>query len=173
MSTNMKSVYGKAKDNYSFKIKLKSGILVVWFVILTIICLLPIYILIINATREHSDIANGLSFIPGSNLKANFHKIVTDQNFKLSYKALYGYKNSLIITVCATFLTVFFSALTAYGIHVYDFKIKEIAYSVILLVMMVPMQVTSAGFVSFMSDLHLTNTYWPLIIPSIAAPAVV
>ena len=88
MSTNMKSVYGKAKDNYSFKIKLKSTILVVWFVILTIICLLPIYILIINATREHSEIANGLSFIPGSNLKANFHKIVTDQNFKLSYKVL-------------------------------------------------------------------------------------
>ncbi|SEH38753.1 multiple sugar transport system permease protein [Ruminococcus flavefaciens] len=173
MSTNMKSVYGKAKDNYSFKIKLKSTILVVWFVILTIICLLPIYILIINATREHSEIANGLSFIPGSNLKANFHKIVTDQNFKLSYNALYGYKNSLIITVCATFLTVFFSALTAYGIHVYDFKLKEISYSVILLVMMVPMQVTSAGFVSFMSDMHLTNTYWPLIIPAIAAPAVV
>lgn len=31
MSDNMKDVYGKAKDNYSFKIKLKSGILVVWF----------------------------------------------------------------------------------------------------------------------------------------------
>ncbi|WP_051411290.1 carbohydrate ABC transporter permease [Ruminococcus flavefaciens] len=173
MSNNMKSIYGNAKDNYSFKIKLKSGILFFWFLILTIICLLPIYILIINATREHSEIANGISFIPGSNLKANFHKIVTDQNFKLSYNALHGYKNSLIITVCATFLTVFFSALTAYGIHVYDFKIKEVAYSVILLVMMVPMQVTSAGFVSFMSDLHLTNTYWPLIIPAIAAPAVV
>jgi len=173
MSNNMKSIYGNAKDNYTFKIKLKSGILFFWFLILTIICLLPIYILIINATREHSDIANGLSFIPGSNLKANFHKIVSDQNFKLSYNALHGYKNSLIITVCATFLTVFFSALTAYGIHVYDFKIKELSYSVILLVMMVPMQVTSAGFVSFMSDLHLTNTYWPLIIPAIAAPAVV
>ena len=173
MSDNMKSVYGKAKDNYSFKIKMKSTVLVVWFIILTIVCLLPIYILIINATRTHSDIANGISFIPGSNFKANFDKILTDSNFKLSYNAFYGYKNSLLITVCSTFLTVFFSALTAYGIHVYDFKIKELSYSVILLVMMVPMQVTSAGFVSFMSDLKLTNTYWPLIIPAVAAPAVV
>ena len=173
MSNNMKSVYGKAKDNYSFKIKLKSGILFVWFLILTIICLLPIYILVINATRTHTDIANGLSFIPGSNIGNNFHKIFSDPTFKLSYNAFHGYKNSLLITCCSTFLTVFFSALTAYGIHVYDFKIKELSYSIILLVMMVPMQVTSAGFVQFMSDLKLTNTYWPLIIPAVAAPAVV
>ena len=72
MSDNMKDVYGKAKDNYSFKIKLKSGILVVWFIILTIICLLPIYILVINATRSHTDIANGLSFIPSNYLKNNW-----------------------------------------------------------------------------------------------------
>ena len=173
MSDNMKDVYGNVKDNYSFKIKLKSGILVLWFIILTIICLLPIYILVINATRSHTDIANGLSFVPSTNLPDNWHKVFTDPGFKLCYSALHGYKNSLIITVCSTFLTVFFSALTAYGIHVYDFKLKEISYSVILLVMMVPMQVTSAGFIAFMSDLKLTNTYWPLILPAIAAPGVV
>ncbi|WP_019678864.1 carbohydrate ABC transporter permease [Ruminococcus flavefaciens] len=173
MSKKMKSVYGDVKENYSFKIKLKSTILFIWFLILTIICLLPIYILVINATRSHTEIANGLSFIPGGNLGQNFKRVFTSPEYKIAYNALHGYKNSLFITCCSTFLTVFFSALTAYGIHVYDFKLKEISYSVILLVMMVPMQVTSAGFVSFMSDLKLTNTYWPLILPSIAAPAVV
>ena len=49
--SNMKSVYGQPKDNYMFKIRLKSTILFIWCVILTIICLLPIYILVINATR--------------------------------------------------------------------------------------------------------------------------
>ena len=172
MSDNMKSVYGNVKDNYSFKIKLKSGILVLWFVILTIICLLPIYILVINATRSHTDIANGLSILPSDYLKKNWSTVFTKPEFKLIFSAFHGYKNSLLITVCSTFLTVF-SALTAYGIHVYDFKLKEISYSVILLVMMVPMQVTSAGFIAFMSDLKLTNTYWPLILPAIAAPGVV
>ena len=171
--SKMKSVYGEPKDNYSSKLKIKSTILFVWFVILTLICLLPIYILIINATRDHSEIANSLSFIPGSSLGKNFNTIATNGNFKLSYDALNGYKNSLIITVSSTFLTVFFSAMTAYGIHVYDFKLKEISYTVILLVMMVPVQVTSAGFVSFMADLNLTNTYIPLILPAIAAPSVV
>lgn len=171
--SKMKSVYGEPKDNYSAKIKIKSGILFAWFLFLTIVCLLPIYILIINATRSHSEIANSLSFIPGSALGTNFESIASNPTFKLSYNALHGYKNSLFITVFSTFLTVFFSAMTAYGIHVYDFKLKEISYTVILLVMMVPMQVTSAGFVRFMADLKLTNTYWPLIVPAVAAPAVV
>ena len=170
--SKMDTVYGKTKDNYRAKIVLKSTILFIWFVILTIICLFPIYILLVNATLPHKIIANGITFLPGSNLFNNY-KIVTSADYRLNYRALFGYRNSLIITCSSCFLTVFFSALTAYGIHVYDFKLKEISYAVVLLVMMVPMQVTSAGFLSFMSKIHLTNTYWPLILPSIAAPGVV
>ncbi|MBO5384379.1 MAG: carbohydrate ABC transporter permease [Ruminococcus sp.] len=171
--SNMKSVYGTAKDNYSFKIKLKSTILFIWFVILTIICLLPIYILIVNATRPDSEITTTLSLIPGSHLKENWNTLFNDINYSSVFRLWDGYRNSMIITGFATLFTVFFSALTAYGIHVYDFKLKDFSYTVILLVMMVPTQVTTAGFVSFMSQLGLTNTYWPLIVPAIAAPAVV
>ena len=165
--SKMSSVYGEAKANYTAKLKIKSAILFVWFVILTIICLFPIYILLVNATRTTTDISNGISFLPSTHLFENY-KSATGADFRLNYRALYGYRNSLIITC-----TSFFSALTAYGIHVYDFKLKETAYTIILLVMMVPMQVTSAGFLSFMSKIHLTNTYWPLIIPAVAAPGVV
>ena len=170
--SKMDTVYGKTKDNYRAKIIFKSTILFIWFAILTIICLFPIYILLVNATRDHTSIANGISFLPSTNLFKNYD-IVTSADYRLNYRALYGYRNSLIITCSSCFLVVFFSALTAYGIHVYDFKLKEISYTVILLVMMVPMQVTSAGFLSFMAKIHLTNTYWPLILPSIAAPSVV
>ncbi len=171
--SNMKSVYGQAKDNYTLKVRLKSGILVAWFVILTFICLLPIYILIINATRSSTEIANGISFIPGKSLFQNFNTLFHNVNYNTVYNVGIGYKNSFTITGFATVFTVFFSAMTAYGIHVYDFKLKEISYTIILLVMMVPVQVTSAGFVNFMLKLGLTDTYWPLIIPAIAAPAVV
>ena len=171
--SSMKQTYGEAKDNYTAKLRTKSIILTVWFIILTIICLLPIYILIINATRNTRDIANSISFIPGTNLGKNIDTLFKDVNYKTVYNVAIGYKNSFLITGISTFLTVFFSAMTAYGIHVYDFKLKEVSYTVILLVMMVPMQVTSAGFVAFMLKLHLTDTYWPLIIPAIAAPAVV
>ncbi|MCQ2469269.1 MAG: carbohydrate ABC transporter permease [Ruminococcus sp.] len=171
--SKMNSTYGEPKDNYTAKLRLKSTILFIWFIILTIICLLPIYILVVNATRENSDIANTISFIPGSNLGKNINKLFHDVNYNTVFDVLIGYRNSFIITAFCTVFTVFFSAMTAYGIHVYEFKLKEISYTVILLVMMVPMQVTSAGFVAFMLKLGLTDTYWPLILPSIAAPAVV
>jgi multiple sugar transport system permease protein len=171
MSDNMKSVYGQGKDNYMFRIRLKSTILFIWCVILTVICLVPIYILLINATREASDIAGGLSIIPGKHFLENVKTMRSD--FKQQFRPLIGYRNSAIITVSATFLSVFFSALTAYGIHVYDFKLKEISYTIILLVMMVPAQVTAAGFLNFMVKLHLTDSYIPLIVPAAAAPAII
>ena len=169
--SNMKSVYGQPKDNYMFKIRLKSTILFIWCVILTIICLLPIYILVINATRLDTDIAGGLTVIPGKALGKNIKTMRED--FGNLFKPLIGYRNSAIITVSATFLTVFFSALTAYGIHVYDFKLKETSYMIILFIMMVPTQVTATGFLNFMAKIGLTDTYWPLILPAVAAPAVV
>jgi multiple sugar transport system permease protein len=154
-----------------FKIRLKSGILFIWFLFLTLICVLPIYILIINATRLDTDIAGGLAIVPDKYLGHNI-KSMRD-NFGNLFKPLIGYRNSAIITVSATFLTVFFSALTAYGIHVYDFKLKEVSYTVILLIMMVPTQVTATGFLNFMAKIGLTDTYWPLILPAAAAPAIV
>ncbi len=171
--SKMKELYGDQKGSYTASLRVKSVILTIWFIILTIICLLPIYILIINATRESTDIANGISFIPGTNLGKNIKKLFTDINYNTVYNVLIGYRNSFIITGISTVFTVFFSAMTAYGLRVYDFKIKDIAYTIILLVMMVPVQVTSAGFVAFMLKLKLTDTYWPLILPAIAAPAVV
>ncbi|MBQ8298211.1 MAG: carbohydrate ABC transporter permease [Ruminococcus sp.] len=170
MSTLAKS---SAKDSYSLKIKLKSGLLFTWFVILTLICLLPLYILIINATREHGEIVHSISLLPGSNLAENFKTVTESQDYLYIFDVWAGYKNSLIITACSTVFTVFFSALTAYGIHVYDFKLKEVSYTVILLVMMIPVQVTSVGFVEFMNSIGLINTYWPLVLPAIAAPSVV
>lgn len=160
------------KDNYTAKIRLKSGILFLVCVILTLICLLPIYILIINATRSHVEIATTFSLLPGSSLIKNIDTLSTDPNFA-SFNALIGFRNSAIIAIGATFMSVFFSALTAYGLYVYDFKVKGPAYTFILGVMMIPMQVTSVGFLQFMIKLGLNDSYIPLIIPTIAAPAIV
>ena len=166
------SVDKQPKDNYTAKLRIKSGILFVVCVILTIICLLPIYMLIINATRSHTEIQTQVSFLPGTNLLNNIETLSTDSNFRV-FDAFTGFKNSFIIAGCSTVLSVFFSALTAYGFYVYDFKLRGPAYTFILAVMMVPMQVTSVGFLQFMVQLGLDNTYIPLIVPTIAAPAIV
>ncbi|EKC80320.1 sugar ABC transporter permease, partial [human gut metagenome] len=62
--------------------------------------------------------------------------------------------------------------MTAYAIHVYDFKGKKFIFNFILLIMTIPTQVSALGFFSMCTDWGLRDTYIPLIVPAIAAPAV-
>ena len=62
--------------------------------------------------------------------------------------------------------------LDAYGFHVYDFKGKQLIFTFIMVIMMIPTQVSAVGFIQLINKVKLNDTYWPLIIPAIAAPAV-
>ncbi len=136
-----------------------------FLILVTIISLFPIFMLIINATRSHAELTSGFSIIPSGNFFNNFSSALSG-NFA---KAML---NSFIISACASLLSCYFSAMTAYGIHVYDFKMKKFAFTFIMLVMMIPSQISAVGFVQMVSSLGLKDTFWPLIIPSIASPAV-
>ena len=170
MSTQMAGTHSNSQ-----MIKIRTTIVTIIMILLAIISLLPIYILVVNATRTSVDISgNGISLIPGLNLFNNIGTLMDwSATNKIQYDAFIGYKNSGIIAFSTTILTVLFSGMTAYGLVVYDFKLRNIAYTIILAVMMIPVQVTSVGFYQFMSKLGLTDNYIPLIIPAIAAPAVV
>lgn len=150
-------------------------IVTAFMIILCVLSLIPIYVLVVNATRTSVDITgNGVSLIPGLNLFKNIETMIDwSASGKVQYDAFIGYINSAIIAFSCTFLTVLFAGATAYGVCVYDFKLKGPAYTFILAVMMVPVQVTSVGFYQFMSKIGLTDNYLPLIIPAIAAPQVV
>ena len=170
MSTQMAGTHSNSQ-----MIKIRTTIVTIIMILLAIISLLPIYILVVNATRTSVDISgHGISLIPGLNLFNNIGTLMDwSATNKIQYDALIGYRNSGIIAFSTTILTVLFSGMTAYGLVVYDFKLKNIAYTIILAVMMIPVQVTSVGFYQFMTRLGLTDSYIPLIIPAVAAPAVV
>lgn len=159
-------------QNYMLKQRLKSALYFVICILITLICLIPIYLLIMNATHSHTElIQHPLSVLPGSNLVNNIKSIPSQYTDWSIWRA---YRNSLIVAGGSTILTVFFSAMTAYGLTVYDFKIRDGAYTFILAVMMIPIQVTSTGFVQFMvGTLGLADSFIPLVVPAIAAPAIV
>ena len=141
-------------------------------VFLCILSLLPFIMLFVNATRGSNAIKTGVTLIPGAYLLRNIATLV-EKSKGIGVTFLSGMVNSFKVAVPSTLLSVYFSALTAYGIYVYNFRFKKLAYGVILSVMIVPNTVAAIGFYRFMITLGLDNTYAPLIIPSIAAPAVV
>ena len=81
-----------------------------------------------------------------------------------------GLLNSLIIAVGSAVLCTYFSTMTAYAIHCYNFKAKKFIFTFILMIMTIPTQVTAVGFVRLMRTIHLHDTFLPLIVPAIAAP---
>lgn len=168
---------GELKD-YTRSIKIQQVIRVVICIIITIFALLPIYFIVVNATRTHDQIiSSGIAALPSGGFVHNFD-MLRDPNagngiYVNSFNLWIGYRNSLFISLSATILAVFFSGATAYGITVYDFKFRKSARTIVLAVMMVPTQVVSVGLLQFMMNIGLTNSYIPLIIPAIAAPATV
>ncbi|MDC7288468.1 carbohydrate ABC transporter permease [Blautia schinkii] len=136
--------------------------------ILTVICLFSFYILIINASRSHPEIQKGFSAMPGKSLRINFNSLMSNDNLPV----LRGILNSLLVSGGCAVLTTYFSALTAYAIHAYNFRFRKAAFYFILMIMMVPTQVTALGFVRQMNAMKLMDSFIPLILPSIAAPTV-
>lgn len=155
----------KTKVNAGLSIHARRAVAYIVLVILSILCLFWFYVLFVNATRTHADIQSGFSALPGGNFLTNWKNLVNG-----SQPILSGMVNSILVSsLCALFST-YFSAMTAYAIHVYDFKGKKFMFTFILAVMMIPSQVTALGFIQFMDKLHLVNTFVPLIVPTIAAP---
>ena len=137
-------------------------------IFLTILCLFSFYMLIINATRSNGQLQGGFTLFPGGHFLENFKNAWTDASINIPR----GMLNSFIIAAVTAILTTYFSALTAYGIHAYDFKLKKAAFTFILAIMVIPSQVSAAGFVQLCYKFQLTNKYWVLILPGIAAPIV-
>ena len=137
-------------------------------IILTFLCLFFFYILIVNATRSHSEIQKGFSFIPGKSFAVNLNHVLNDANIPV----LSGIKNSLIVSSLSAILATYFSALTAYGLYAYDFKLKKPAFVFIMLILVMPTQVSAMGFINLITKMGMLNTLYPLFLPSIAAPAV-
>jgi multiple sugar transport system permease protein len=141
-------------------------------IFLCLLSLLPFYLMFVNATHTSNEVKAGVSFLFGSNLAENLKNFAKSQ-VGLGVTVLDSMFNSFKVAVPYTVLSVYFSALTAYGIYAYEFKLKKFAWGFIMAVMMVPTQVFAIGYYKFMIQLNLIDTYWPLIIPAITTPAVV
>lgn len=138
---------------------------------LAILSIVPFWYMFMASTWDTFEIQSSIRMYPGSisQLVKNWNGL----NDRSSFSMPLGFANSFIITTSATALTVYFSALTAYGIKVYDFRGKKIAFGFIVGVMMVPTAVNITGFYRLMHTMNLLGTKWPLIIPAIAAPSTV
>lgn len=138
-------------------------------IFLAILSILPFWIMFMNATRGTYEIQqHAISLLPSKYLMSNLQVLLGK-----SFNPIKGFLNSAIISTGATACAVYFSSLTAFALVAYDWRLRQPFFSFILAIIMLPAQVTSIGFYQFMYRIHLTNNFLPLILPAIAAPAIV
>jgi len=136
---------------------------------LGLLSIFPFWIMFVNATRGTYEIqGSALAFFPSDQLINNF-KILSGKTFN----PVKGFINSLIVSTGATFASMYFSSLTAYALVAYNWKLRQAFFTFIMAILMIPGQISVIGFYQFMYRIGWTNTFWPLILPAMASPAVV
>lgn len=154
----------KNKENRMMKV-----IIYTVSIALAVLSILPFWIMIVNSTRSTTEIQqHAISLIP-SNYMMNNLKILLGKSFN----PIVGFMNSLIISIGATLLAIYFSSLTAYAQVAYNWKFRDAFFSFIMVVMMIPAQITMIGFYQMVYKIHMTNRLSMLILPAIASPSMV
>ncbi len=153
------------KKSHGMGIGARRALAYIVLILLTFLCLFWFYVLFINSTRSHAELTKGFTPIPSTFLLTNFQNVM-----KGTLPIVRGMLNSLLVSVSSAALCVYFSTMTAYAVHVYDFKGKAIISTFILAVMMIPTQVTVLGFLQLVRRIGLLDSPIPLIVPAIASP---
>ncbi len=138
--------------------------LVFFLLLVSIFALAPFFFLLISSLKPGAELIKN-----GINLNFQF-ELMNFDNYKLLYSArdaayLYWYRNSLIITFMFTVMSLFLSSLVGYGLAVYDFKGKKIVFTIVLLVMMVPVEILILPLYKLTIGLKIINTYWGVVLP--------
>lgn len=148
--------------------RIRSIVAHVVLIILSFMCLFFFYVLIVNASHSHAELQKGFSALPGKYFWKNLMNVANDGSFPM----FRGILNSIIVSGCSAVLCTYFSSLTAYSLYAYDFKARNVAFTFIMAILVMPTQVTAMGFLRLITKMGLYDSLLPLIIPSVASPAV-
>ncbi len=129
----------------------------------TVLALMPFYIMFIMGTYKNEDIFKGLKLLPGNYIAKNFETI-------LQGNVIRPYLNSLFISVLSMIVCVLVSSLIGYGMSKFRFRGKKFLMTVLLATLVMPYQISMAGYMMEMRWFQLNNTLWPMILVFIANP---
>lgn len=161
------AVKQKEKGTSALKVVLKV-IIYIFLITLLLISILPFYVMLVNATRSTYELEANFYLTFGNALKDNL-----DWLDRQNVSFVNAFKNSTIISAGAIILSVYISSLTAYAIVVYNFKLRNVIFILVLVLIMVPTQLSVLGFYALVKSLGLYDNVFAFILPAAVAPTTV
>ncbi len=137
----------------------------VCLILLVLVALYPILWMLVSSLRPDNTIFSNPSIIP-----TTFHW----ENYTYGWTALSEpfstyLVNSLIVVIAAIAGNLITCSMAAYAFARLRFRFQKPAFAFMLVTIMIPIHVVIVPQYIIWSQLGLTNTFWPLIIPKFCA----
>lgn len=130
-----------------------------------LVALFPFYYIFIGSIQDQTYLfANGLQLYVTKDtfsLVENYTNLFQYNNGEY----ILWYKNSILITFFYTILSLVLSSLVGYGLGAYQFKLRNVTFILVLMVMMVPLEIIMLPLYKLSVELKIINTYAGVILP--------
>lgn len=152
----------------SKKFTLQSVLLIFGMILVAVCSLFPVYFLVVASLQPTQYMfSRGLSLVLGDTATfANYLTLFTYRD------GLYftWYFNSILITVLQTVFSLFFSSMVGYALGVYRFRGRGLVFTLMLLVMMIPLEIIMLPLYKLSIAMNTINTIAGVILPFILSP---
>ncbi|MBR2797502.1 MAG: carbohydrate ABC transporter permease [Clostridia bacterium] len=154
-------------------------LMTVFFIILCILFLIPLYALVLGTFKGGAEL-----FVSGLNLSLDFSKLHT-KAWRYLFTGIMSngeynphdyflwYKNSLMVVLVQGSLTLLLSSMVAYGLAKYEFKGKNVIFMCVLMVMMVPLEILMLPMYTQVNAMGMRNTYAGVMLPFLVSMSAV
>ncbi|MCI2050028.1 MAG: carbohydrate ABC transporter permease [Lachnospiraceae bacterium] len=151
-----------------------SVIATLWFAILSALIFFPIFAGLIASFRPGRElIRRGLSVnLDISTMNLNNYNYLMSGNAD-SQKYWMWFRNSLYLTLLTTVLTLLVCYFVAYGITMYEFKLKNLLFFLVIATMMVPFEILMLPLYKEVINLKLIDTTAGVILPGLCAASTI
>jgi sn-glycerol 3-phosphate transport system permease protein len=136
-----------------------------------VVVVFPVYVALVASTTTVTTIANGqLSLVPDHHLLQNYAQILFQgTGSSTKQPMIVPLMNSFIMAIGIAVGKIFISLLSAFAIIYFRFPFRLMAFWVIFITLMLPVEVRIYPTYKIVSDLHMLDSYPGLIIPLIAS----
>ena len=130
----------------------------------SVICLYPIYIMLIDTLKSGSELTHNIAGWPHQFTLENYINILSFNGSVIPRT----FFNSVFVATCYTVVALLAASLAAFAFAKYQFRHKRFWFMFFLLTMMIPVEVNISPLFLMFSKLKWLNTYIVQILPGIA-----
>jgi arabinosaccharide transport system permease protein len=144
-----------------------SFVLLAFFILVSIAVLIPLYGIVLSSFKPAKEVLRfGLNLNIDLNVMSlsNYIEVFRDDRY------YHWYTNSLMMAAVFTVLSLLLSSMVGYGLAVYKFRLRNVIFALVLIVMMIPLEIIMLPLYKLTINMGLMDNFWGAFLPFIVAP---